>query len=196
MALLFRYLLACINLQDTTFPNIEILICNDNDYTSVDGISGLSRLVNFDAGRNKISDIQEVKVVLKSVGGTLRQITLSRNPVAAEEYYIFHLLDASCELTHVDHRELGTSLVDMLKIMSFEKNWEHLSLKLNSYYTETLEATFFSHENRRARHLQTEERINAAFDEQLQSLNTAVRGIVNYMIQKSETEKALSDGSK
>lgn len=143
-----------------------------------------------------IKDILPVKEVLRSFKESLRKINLSKNPVTSDEYYVFHLIDACRSLTHVDNQELEPNLVFMLKLMSLETNIDDLSEKLNTFYTQKVEEVYARHDRKRIDQLTKEHEIEVSFNEQLHSLNSAVHGIINYIVEKSKGQKESVDESK
>jgi hypothetical protein len=170
-------------------------VCNNNQLTEISGIEGL-QLNAVDFAFNMIKEILPAKGVLRSLKESLRKINLSKNPAASDEYYVFHLIDACRLLTHVDNQELEPNLVFMLKLMSLETNFDDLSDKLNTFYTQKVEEVYARHDRKRIDHLTKEHEIEVSFNEQLHSLNSAVHGIINYIVEKSKDQKNSLDESK
>jgi hypothetical protein len=136
------------------------------------------------------------KTALSSVKGTLRRICFSKNVIATDEYYKFHLIDSCRELTHVDNHILEDDLLDLLKIMSFEKDWDKLADKLNGFYTSKIEGVFSAHDERKIEQIRKDHNLEVMFGEQLHSLNSVVHGIINYIVEKSNAQRVSIDETK
>jgi hypothetical protein len=182
-------------MKRVAFPNVQQLICNNNHLTGISGVDGM-RLEAVDFSFNNLEDILAAKSVLLSLRDTLRKVCFSKNPIASDAYYVFHLIDACRSLTHVDNHELEESLVVMLKFMALENNLDGLSDKLNTFYTNKIEEVFAKHEQKRLELLAKEHDVEVSFGEQLHNLNSAVHGVINYIVEKSKQQKDSIDETK
>ena len=165
------------------FPNLCTFVCSNNFVNDLRPLEYM-RLKHLDLSGNNLENLQEIKFTLSTLRNTLRSINLCDTRVSKDEYYIFHLLDSCREINTIDNRELGSNLVNMLQLMSLEKQWGNISRRLREFYASKLGEIYVQHEQRKRQSSERNDRIDLDLDDQIQSLNSAARGIINYVIEQ------------